>query len=358
MNVTKSLTIKSCVPVVLLILVTILTGCNLPSDATPTAALNSTQAYQTVQARLTEAVALTPTFTPEPSNTPFPTATETQPPAATAEATQTATSTPTATRGASCDQASPGNPIDVTIQDDTEMNPGESFSKTWRLRNSGTCSWTSEYSVVWFSGERMNAAASVSLDGPVAPGETVDVTVDMTAPSTSGTFQSNWKLRNASGVLFGIGSGDGLPFYVRIVVRNAPTSTATGQPSVTPTATPGAQAAGSATMLLDDQIDLDSNQVNGGDVFDLSYEFVSADDKHYLIPENGASLAVYGGFKPGLSECQKAILGTLGVNVDDLAIGTYICTQTNAERYGYVRLIGFDTNTFRIDLEVYTWQLP
>ena len=106
-----------------------LAGCNLPrSAATPTPVLDVTQAYQTVQARLTQAVALTPTQTP-----PTPTLSGTSNSTASPTASKTPTlSTPlvsptppkASTPTVSCDLAAPGNPIDVTIPDDTVMQPG------------------------------------------------------------------------------------------------------------------------------------------------------------------------------------------------------------------------------------------
>ena len=64
-----------------------------------------------------------------------------------------------------CDQAGPGNPIDVTIPDYTEVAPGTSFTKTWRLVNTGPCTWSNDYSAVWFSGETFGALQQVAFPG-------------------------------------------------------------------------------------------------------------------------------------------------------------------------------------------------
>ena len=71
----------------------------------------------------------------------------------------------------------------------------------------------------------MNAPASVPLSGPVAPGQEVDLSVDLVSPASPGTYTGNWMLRNASGVLFGVEPGSG-PFWVKILVV-APTETPT-----------------------------------------------------------------------------------------------------------------------------------
>jgi hypothetical protein len=79
---------------------------------------------------------------------------------------------------------------DVTIPDGTNFAPGTTFKKTWRLKNIGTCAWTTsnDVSLVFDSGEKMGAPASVALPTTVNPGQTVDITVDMTAPRRSRTL--------------------------------------------------------------------------------------------------------------------------------------------------------------------------
>lgn len=114
---------------------------------------------------------------------------------------------PTATQ--ECDQAQ--FVADVTIPDGTLMNPGERFTKTWRLKNTGTCSWNSSYAVVFFSGEQMGGPTVQALPGNVNPGQTVDISVNLTAPLSSGSYTGYWKLRNAAGVTFA-------QFYVQIKV--------------------------------------------------------------------------------------------------------------------------------------------
>jgi len=107
---------------------------------------------------------------------------------------------------------------DVTIPDGTLISPSSAFKKTWRIQNVGTCTWTSSYSLVFVSGDSMGAPANVSLTGNIDPGESVDVTVNLVAPSKRGDYHGNWKLRNASGVLFGIGAQADTAFWVDIEV--------------------------------------------------------------------------------------------------------------------------------------------
>jgi len=112
---------------------------------------------------------------------------------------------------------------DVTIPDNTSLSPGQSFVKTWRLRNGGTCTWTTDYALVFVGGHAMSGPSSVLLREPVAPGSTVDLSVTLAAPAGNGTYEGKWQLRNADGRLFGTGgNGDGV-FWVRIAVGPTPT---------------------------------------------------------------------------------------------------------------------------------------
>jgi Ig-like domain from next to BRCA1 gene len=107
---------------------------------------------------------------------------------------------------------------DVTYPDGSNVSLSSAFTKIWRLKNVGTCTWTTSYGLVFVSGERFDAPTAVSMPTNVGPGQTVDLAVNMTAPNRSDHYRGYWKLRNASNVLFGIGpSADG-NFYVDINV--------------------------------------------------------------------------------------------------------------------------------------------
>ncbi len=144
----------------------------------------------------------------------------------------------------SCDKAQ--FIADVSIPDGTVMAPGAAFTKTWRLKNVGACAWSTSYQLVFFSGEQMGAASSAAFPKSVAMGQTVDVSINMTAPSAAGSYRGYWMFKNANGALFGIGTQANKPWWVDIKV-SGPTVTP-GGPTVTPTATgptatPGANTA-------------------------------------------------------------------------------------------------------------------
>lgn len=192
----------------------LLAGCNLPFLKQDTASVQ-TAAALTVQAQVGPAAADTATFTP----VPFPTI-----PAATIPPTAINTLPPAATPTSNCDGASFIS--DVTIPDNTVVAAGASFSKTWRLKNIGNCSWTPSYAVVFMNGASMDGPAVQALAGNVNPGQTVDLTVNLTAPGANGTYTGNWALRNAAGVIFS-------RFYVQIVVNSGTSGGTPGAFAVT-----------------------------------------------------------------------------------------------------------------------------
>jgi hypothetical protein len=107
---------------------------------------------------------------------------------------------------------------DVTIPDGTLIKAGNTFDKTWRLKNIGSCTWSKDYSLFFVNGQQMGPNTSMKLPNSVAPGGTVDLTINLTAPSTAGTYRGNWQLKNASGVQFGIGPYANKSFWVEIRV--------------------------------------------------------------------------------------------------------------------------------------------
>ncbi len=205
--------------VLFLLSVFLLSACNLPTGnaapqtSAPDAAL--TAAAQTVQAVLTDSAAGAPSTGEESGG-------ETTAPPTLAPPTPTQTPhppTPTLTPRP-CNQAT--FVADATIPDGTELPPGNHFTKVWRLKNIGTCSWTTDYALVFDSGDQMGGPAVQQLTKVVNPGETVDISVDLIAPNSAGSYRGYWRLRDAGGNIFGLSSGNA--FWVDIkVVPSAPT---------------------------------------------------------------------------------------------------------------------------------------
>jgi hypothetical protein len=93
----------------------------------------------------------------------------------------------------------------VTVPEGTLMLPGVKFTKTWRLQNVGTCTWTTNYSLVFSTGDLMGADKRVALTETVPPGSTVDISVDFTSPEKAGQYQGYWILNDPQGYWFGLG---------------------------------------------------------------------------------------------------------------------------------------------------------
>jgi hypothetical protein len=118
---------------------------------------------------------------------------------------------------------------DVTIPDGAVLEAGTMFIKTWRLMNRGSCTWTPDYSLVYNSGSPLGNTSEVSLPGYVSPGDTIDVSVNLTAPSTQGTYRGYWMLQNAVGTRFGSGDIADKAFYVDIRTSNSSYGSVTGK---------------------------------------------------------------------------------------------------------------------------------
>lgn len=112
---------------------------------------------------------------------------------------------------------------DVTIPDGTIFSRGQGFRKTWRVRNTGTCTWNSDYTFSLASGTSMGTNV-INIPGTVAPGQTVNLSVDLFAPNAAGNYKGNWQMKSPQGASFG------QVLWVNIRVID-------GQP-VQPTATP------------------------------------------------------------------------------------------------------------------------
>jgi len=101
---------------------------------------------------------------------------------------------------------------DVTVPDGTHFSPETLFQKTWRVRNTGDCTWDASYRFTFLSGDRMSGPRSAPLGNEVQPGEEVELSVMLIAPEEAGTYQGQWQLFAPDATPFGTVS------YVLIVV--------------------------------------------------------------------------------------------------------------------------------------------
>lgn len=121
---------------------------------------------------------------------------------------------------------------DLNIPDNTTFTPGAEFTKMWELRNNSECVWTTEYSIVFVGGEQMSAPDNIPLERPVAPGETIDIAIDMIAPEfRQEPYRGNWQVADPSGEPFGINGVIEDAFWLQIQVRESVTPQATAEPN-------------------------------------------------------------------------------------------------------------------------------
>ena len=166
--------------------------------------------------RATDEALLIPPDVGEPPVEPAPTEVLVEEGSPTPVPTNTPVPTPTATE-IPCDRAAFVS--DVTVPDGTDYDPGEVFTKTWKLKNTGSCTWTSGYDLVFDHGDQMGAPAAIQLTaGTIGQNQNVDVSVQLTAPGSAGGYNGFYKLRNPDGLIFGIGANGNVAFWVEIDV--------------------------------------------------------------------------------------------------------------------------------------------
>ena len=189
-----------------------------PADLTPTVTVNPdeirTQAVGTFAADLTLTAFAAPSNTPAATITPL--ATFTGGPTSTGGiAVGTA---PVAGATASCYGLSFVS--DVTVPDNTPVTAGQAFTKTWKVKNAGSCAWDAGFKFAFTGGEQMGGA-SYTLPSVVAAGAVTDISVALTAPSKTGTLRGNWRMSTAAGQFFGD------EVYVQVVVGGGAAATNT-----------------------------------------------------------------------------------------------------------------------------------
>jgi hypothetical protein len=209
---------------------------SLAPTSTPTADLSPlrTEVAATVYAQVTFSLGLTPSATrpPPATATTRPTETPTEAIPTLPASTPTGTASVTAALAISIPEAATDNRaqwVSQSVADDTTFAPGETFSLTWTLQNVGTSTWTGGYMLRFYSGDAFGAPKEVLLERDVLPGDKVDITLEMRAPTRTGTYSSVWVMSDEARGNFKE------PVYLQIVVAIPPTPTRTSTPSPSPT---------------------------------------------------------------------------------------------------------------------------
>lgn len=228
---------------VLMVSAMVLSACKPAGTPTPSPEELAQQVANTQMARATEMAVATlvmrvtelsrPTNTPMPTATPRPTATL-QPTIAVIVPTQDTTAQPTTA-------ATAGNPGDapkawaidgkcyyqlqylgdVNYPPDSLVKAGTSFTKTWRVKNTGTCPWEDGLHNVdlhFEGGDQMSGVPVQDIHATtVNPGDTVEVSIKLAAPATAGTYIGYWVPTADGNVRFGYGDKNQYSLAVKII---------------------------------------------------------------------------------------------------------------------------------------------
>lgn len=182
------------------------------------------------QSAIATAVALTVQAQATPTSGALPSATP-------ADLVPTPTSTLPATPTTSNSSASYANCMEAVLVSETPPDKavyvaGQSFLKTWHIQNNSTCTWTTDYKIIFWNGDLMGGAYNYNFPQFLPPGESADVSILLAAPETAGTYKGEWKLQTPDGQNFGMGAYQS-PMWTEIVVVGANETPTFGITSVT-----------------------------------------------------------------------------------------------------------------------------
>ena len=187
------------------------------SNENPEAAIQTSVA-ETVAAQTPIVITSTPAETLPATKTPFAVPTLGSPIPLVSPTTGSTTSGKVECAKASLQEDGP--PVDGKI-----FKPGEAFTKTWYIKNESTCIWDTTYKIIFWSGDILGGGYYYQLPQVTGPGQTVPVSLVLTAPSTPGKYRSEWKLQTPDNLSYGVGVYQSA-FYTEIEVANLTTTTA------------------------------------------------------------------------------------------------------------------------------------
>lgn len=219
---------------------------------------------------------------------------------------------------------------DITFPDYSVMTSGESFTKTWRLRNTGESTWTTSYALVFDDGDQMSAPDSVPFQEEVLPGESVNLSVDLTAPDDAGEYSGFWMLRNTAGDLFGVGeNADQAIFVIITVIEEDPQLSTPPAPTGGPTITGATLNASNTNYSGECSVNLNfTGEItsNGTGTFTYTLALVSQTPGFVWIPPspNQASYSTAGTHSLDIA---------ITLTIDDSVVGSAKLQITGSNNY-------------------------
>ena len=112
--------------------------------------------------------------------------------------------------------------VGETVPDGTTLSPGQSFTKTWTIRNNGTSTWNSNYRLEWVSGAGLSNHADVAVNGTVAPGVNYTFSIPMTVPQAGGTYREDWKFTNGAGTTIPVSNSNTIWVTIKVGTSSSP----------------------------------------------------------------------------------------------------------------------------------------
>jgi hypothetical protein len=316
-------------------------ACNLGSTTSQSESKNATAVAMTLTTVAIQDQASTQNSQPEQPFTLVP------PTAMTSPVTPPSPTFPTTTLQAvaiPCDRA---GFVTETTPDNSKMSPGQTFSKSWTLKNNGSCPWTSGYTLVFERGDAMGAKSVSPLTAvAVPPGQNVEVAVTLSAPNQPGTYQGYFMLQSPGGTKFGLGDKGDKAFWVKIVVE-AP-------------AAPTVHKSGTLEIPQTYTADLDTGTVGPSNGEEVQHAAPTATERLLEFRTQAAVMNA----EPSFDDCKNTNLGNLAsVSVFNMGPNFYVCYRTDQGRLGYLNFSRFSPSTSqgqpdKLYLDFITWVTP
>ncbi len=215
---------------ILLSLAYIGTACGSRVEPTPTTDPNAimTEVAQTVAAEITQAALLTPSPTATLAPTPTVPALPTQDLTALPTVPTVAVTAPVSNSTVATAPVSTGDNAawvaDVTVPDGEVYYANESFKKVWKVKNTGSTTWTTDYVLVNIDDNNWGEDVKIPLTTSVAPGAEINLSVTLRAPNSLGEHFSRWFLMNPNSQVF----GEELYVYITVGTEEEKTPTPAG----------------------------------------------------------------------------------------------------------------------------------
>ncbi len=126
------------------------------------------------------------------------------------------------------DSATPTQPIctniaefekHLSLSDGSILKSNNLYAKVWLVKNIGTCTWTTDYKLVFINGDKNLNQTDISLPEEVSPGDTVELKINFATPEEGNTYIANWMLASETGIVFGVGPFADQPLVLNFVIK-------------------------------------------------------------------------------------------------------------------------------------------